>query len=68
MGSRLLRRLVESRSRFEVVEAQSGAEALAAVAEAPFDLIILGLQLPDMTGEQVLVDLRAREGTRHALS
>lgn len=64
--ARLLRRLVESRSRFEVIEAQSGAEALVAVAEAPFDLIILGLQLPDMTGEQVLVDLRAREGTRHA--
>jgi CheY-like chemotaxis protein len=62
--ARLMRRLFELRQRFQVVEVRSGAEALAAAEQAP-DLIILDLVLPDMTGEQLLAQLRANEKTRN---
>ena len=59
-----MHRLFEARQRFEVVEAHSGAEALAAIEQAVPDLIILGLKLPDVNGEQLLETLRARDETR----
>ena len=62
--ARLMRRLFEARQRFEVVEAHSGAEALAAVEHATPDLIILDLLLPDTDGEHLLKTLRARDATR----
>ena len=62
--ARLMRRLFELRQRFQVVEVNSGAEALAAAEQAP-DLIILDLVLPDMAGEQLLAQLRANEKTRN---
>jgi CheY-like chemotaxis protein len=61
--ARLMRRLLEARQRFEVVEAHSGAEALAAVERATPDLIILDLVLPDTGGENLLKTLRARNAT-----
>jgi threonine synthase len=63
--SRLLHRLFEARQSFEVVEAHSGAEALAALEQAVPDLIILDLKLPDVNGEELLAILRARDHTRH---
>lgn len=47
----------------------NGAEALAAVAQAlvdqnPFHLICLDIDMPDMTGHQVLVQLRKDEDER----
>lgn len=62
--SRLMYRLFEARQRFEVVEARSGAEALAAIEQAVPDLIVLDLKLPDINGEELLEQLRAREETR----
>ncbi len=62
--SRLMHRLFEARQRFEVVEAHSGAEALAAIEHAVPDLIILDLKLPDVNGEQLLETLRTRDETR----
>jgi threonine synthase len=61
--ARLMRRLLEARQRFEVVEAHSGAEALAAVECATPDLIVLDLLLPDTDGEHLLRTLRARNAT-----
>lgn len=61
--SRLMHRLFEARQRFEVVEAHSGAEALAAIEQATPDIIILDLKLPDISGERLLEILRDREDT-----
>jgi signal transduction histidine kinase/CheY-like chemotaxis protein len=46
----------------EVFKAASGAEALAAMDARPFDLILLDIQMPGMTGVEVLEKLRAGEG------
>jgi CheY-like chemotaxis protein len=61
--ARLMRRLLESQQRFEVIEAYSGAEALATAASRP-DLIILDLMLPDMGGERLLERWRTHPKTR----
>ncbi|HEX7261599.1 MAG TPA: two-component system response regulator CreB [Luteolibacter sp.] len=44
---------------FEVVHALTGADALAAAARTSFDFAILDIGLPDMTGLDVCVRLRA---------
>jgi threonine synthase len=62
--ARLMRRLLETRQRFDVVETHSGEEALQAVKQAAPDLIILDLKLPDINGEQLLGQLRARDETQ----
>jgi CheY-like chemotaxis protein len=46
----------------EVAKVSSGAEALAALAVRPFDLILLDIQMPGMTGVEVLERLRAGDG------
>jgi signal transduction histidine kinase/CheY-like chemotaxis protein len=45
-----------------VAKATSGHEALAALAVEPFDLILLDIQMPGMSGVDVLARLRADEG------
>jgi threonine synthase len=62
--SRLMHRLFEARQRYEVVEAHSGAEALAAIEQAVPDLVLLDLKLPDVDGEELLETLRTRPETR----
>ncbi len=47
------------RAGFEVVRAASGGEALRAVADWQPQVVLLDLNLPDMTGLQVLERLRA---------
>jgi two-component system KDP operon response regulator KdpE len=56
-----MRRFVRSfLSRFDyrLAEAATGEEALAAAAESPPDLVLLDLGLPDIDGQDVLVQLR----------
>jgi signal transduction histidine kinase/ActR/RegA family two-component response regulator len=46
----------------EVTKAASGADALATMNERLFDLILLDIQMPGMTGIEVLQRLRAGDG------
>ncbi|MBN1261838.1 MAG: pyridoxal-phosphate dependent enzyme [Anaerolineae bacterium] len=62
--ARLMRRLLESRPTFEVLETYSAGEALAILEDRMPDLIILDLLLPDTAGEQFLARLRSDERTR----
>jgi two-component system, NarL family, invasion response regulator UvrY len=44
----------------EVTEAQSGAEALDAVAQHSYDVVLLDISLPDMNGVEVLKRLKRK--------
>ena len=48
-----------SRAGYEVVEAGSGAEALAAVRRGGIDIALLDVNLPDMSGFEVCESIRA---------
>ncbi|HEX2554881.1 MAG TPA: adenylate/guanylate cyclase domain-containing protein [Microvirga sp.] len=58
----LARRL--ARDGHSVELAADGYEALAAVAERPFDLVLLDLMMPGMSGYEVLGRLKADDRTR----
>ena len=45
-----------------IVEAVNGAEALAALAAEPFDLILMDVNMPDLSGLEVVRRLRAAPG------
>lgn len=49
---------------FAVIQAPTGAEALAAVTAQPLDLVILDIALPDVDGWEVLRRVRAGDRTR----
>ncbi|MCU7847197.1 MAG: response regulator [Candidatus Thiodiazotropha sp. (ex Lucinoma kastoroae)] len=51
-------------SDVETVTAQTGSEALARLAEAEFDCIVLDLGLPDTSGLELLEKLHSQEQTR----
>jgi adenylate cyclase len=59
----LLRRLV--REGYCVTAAENGAAALALTAAANFDLVLLDLMMPGMSGFELLSRLKAAERTRH---
>jgi DNA-binding NtrC family response regulator len=55
----LARRL--GRQDMTVTQAGNGAEALARAAQARFDVAVLDLHMPDMTGLELLEQLQARQ-------
>ncbi len=60
----LLRRMIEDRERYEVVEAAGGAEAIALVKDRHPHIIILDLMMPDVDGFAVLEAVKSDEVTR----
>ena len=44
----------------EVTVVEDGAEALRAAVETPFDLILMDVEMPEMSGVEVTAALRAR--------
>jgi len=59
--------LTESPETVEVDEAGSGEEALAKVADAQYDLILLDIALPGKNGLQVLKEMKALQPALHVL-
>lgn len=51
------------RAGYDVVEAQTGREALDHIAAQPFDLILLDVNLPDMSGYEVCEIIKAAPET-----
>jgi DNA-binding response OmpR family regulator len=58
---REMARIVLAGAGYEVVAASSGREALRLVAEAPFDLLLLDINMPELDGWATLRLLRADE-------
>ena len=48
------------RRGYQIVEAESGAEALAAIESEDFDCVLLDWMMPEMSGDQVLLRIRER--------
>ena len=46
---------------YDLVTATCGAEAVAALQGAPFDLVLLDLRLPDMSGHDIMDFMNARQ-------
>jgi DNA-binding response OmpR family regulator len=54
----LLKRLFER--EFQVICAENGADALDLLVQAPFDLVLLDVMMPTMTGLELLQRMRSR--------
>jgi len=61
---RLIKTALESKGH-EVVEAANGDEALYKASTEQFDLVILDIMMPGMTGHQLRDKLRQDERTKH---
>ena len=61
---RLLTRVLAAHGDFEIMEAESGAHALALIHADPPDLIVLDLMMPEMDGFMVLDQLKNQVETR----
>ena len=61
-ANRELARLVLTGAGAEVGDASCGYEALSRLAEAPYDVVLLDIRMPDLDGRSVLTRLRAEPG------
>ena len=55
------------RLKFRVVTAATGAEAIAALNDTAPDIVLLDLQLPDMSGLEVLAAVRERQPSANVI-
>lgn len=62
---RALFRTVFTRLGYAIVEADNGVDALAAVAARAFDVMLLDMDLPRMSGREVLSRVRGHSYTPH---
>ncbi|HEY3331005.1 MAG TPA: PAS domain S-box protein [Capsulimonadaceae bacterium] len=61
----LMKRVVDQFAGITFEMAATGAEGLAAVTNLPTDVILLDLNLPDMSGRDVLREIKTNPSTRH---
>jgi DNA-binding response OmpR family regulator len=52
------------KAHFEVITANDGAEALRRLADTAVDAVITDLEMPRVSGYELIEDLRARASTR----
>ena len=62
--SLLVHELLLSDGRYQIIKAESGAEALRRAIDDPTDLVLLDVMMPGTDGLEVLRELRADERTR----
>jgi CheY-like chemotaxis protein len=55
---RNLIRMVLDQGNHAVVEARNGQEALAMFKQQPFDLVVTDLDMPEMPGDQLVVEIK----------
>jgi two-component system, sensor histidine kinase and response regulator len=60
VNQKLATRLLEKRGH-DVVLASNGKEALAALAQHSFDLVLMDVQMPEMSGIEATIAIRERE-------
>jgi len=60
----IMRTILENRD-YQVVAAGSGADALAVVQSGPVDIVLLDVMMPDMSGIEVLQQLKLNAQTAH---
>jgi CheY-like chemotaxis protein len=60
VNQRVVARLLE-KQRHTVVVAANGKQALEAIENSPFDLVLMDIQMPEMDGYEATSALRARE-------
>jgi len=53
-----------SQNDYIVVEAQNGLEALALFKTEPFDLVITDSDMPEMSGDQLVLEIKAQAPTQ----
>ena len=54
-------KMILSKGGYEILTVSSGEEALAAVAEQKFDLVLLDIEMPGMSGIETLEKIRETE-------
>lgn len=59
----LMERVLQQRPGVQLIPAETGALGLTTAAREPVDVVLLNLDLPDMTGEAVLAQLRGAPST-----
>ena len=61
--ARLLRKLIEARERFEVIETHSAKQAMNIITQTSPNLILLDLVMPEISGLELLENIRANSST-----
>jgi len=64
-ASRKLLTVVLDRAGYDIVEAANGLEAINLARVTQPDLIIMDIEMPEMSGDQVLEQVKADASTQH---
>jgi CheY-like chemotaxis protein len=64
-NARLIGDILESNSRFHILEASNGLEAMEVIRNNTPDLVLLDIMLPDKNGVEVLKEIKSDPAYQH---